>query len=99
MSNKQYKLLKYIYKTPKTIKQIKKKFHYTDDEIRFLLGDDDGFDLHFYHVKKDSFDSSILQIRSAGEAYVETKRHNSLLFWFPVLTSIVLSAISIGISL
>lgn len=43
MDNRQLKILKYIYDTPRTFSDIKNKFHLDDAALRNLLNGDDNF--------------------------------------------------------
>ena len=100
MTNQQRKILKYIYKSPKTIQQIKEKFNFSDQECRIVLNGNDDFYLYYDVVKNtDSFNGKVLSVSHAGKAYCDDYRQQQIAYWLPIIIDTVLSVAALIISL
>lgn len=94
MTNKQYRLLKYIYKKPRNASWIKNKFHLSDSSFNMLIkGDDDFYQYYLPELKEDSDD--IMHINNLGISYVDMRRGDSIRFWIPTSLSVIAIVLSI----
>ena len=99
MTRKQYKILNYIYHSPKTVGQIKSHFKYNDKEIDIIFGGEDDFFKYYYHENADNRDDSVVYINNTGSSIVESKRTDSFRFWVPIILNILLSISALIISI
>ena len=70
MDNRQLKILKYIYDTPRTFSNIKNKFHLDDAALRNLLNGDDNFIDYYNGVQQGkNFDENSIVASNLGRAF------------------------------
>lgn len=90
LTKEQFKIVKYVYKKPRTFKQIRQKLHVSPDELRFLFH---GIWDYISHSESPLSDTVLISIRPRGKALVE----NSHFFDLEYFLSHILIPILVGI--
>lgn len=90
MQNKQIKILRYIYDTPRTFSEIKRKFNFDDSELKKHLDGDDGFSSYYegYHRDND-FDNNAIVASNLGRAFVDGRNRKNITDYVPIIISII----------
>lgn len=98
MTNKQRKILEFIYDSPKTVDEIKEKFKLNDTEMLNIFKGDAKFYDYYDHFKNKNGEEVVI-INNAGKTIVENIRTERLHTFAKVLFSVLSLAISIILSL
>ncbi len=88
MTNMQVKILKSVYKKPKTVSKLYKKFH-LDEETFKQHTLDDNFEMCIRFDSKDTYKDSILSLNNFGISYLEKRRNAQLKWLMPLVISII----------
>lgn len=87
MTNKQRKILEFIYDSPKSVDEIKKKFKLNDAEmLNIFKGDAEFYD--YYDHFKNKNGKEVVIINNAGKTIIEEIRRKRFRFSLEVLVSI-----------
>lgn len=94
MTNIQKRVLIYIYKSPKTVDEIKNKFNLDDTEMLNLFKGDAKFYDYYDHFKNKNGEEVVI-INNAGKTIVENIHTKKLHTFAKVLFSVLSLAVSI----
>ena len=94
MTNKQRKILEFIYDSPKSVDEIKEKFKLNDDKLRYLIDNYDDFYTYYDVVADKTIKASI-----RGIEHIDCHRSNWRRFLIPLIIdfTIAIAALIIAI--
>lgn len=100
ITNNQYKLLKYLYHTPRSLGWLKKRMHMNDEELTILINSPDNFDKYYdTYYYSDCFDEKEIVINNLGIEVVDSEKRKQKFFWIPIIIDTILSLTAIVISI
>lgn len=101
ISNKGYKILKYIYDEPKLLSDITEHFKLSEEKVYSIFYSDE-FSKYFDYVENPSDvdpHDSLIKISFYGEGFIDGRKRDFFRIYLPVIIDSILSVAAIIISI